>query len=343
MELAERLQWYFDLIGQLQKFREGSRMDREERLRWYRQMVLIRQFEDKAGEQYGRGKIGGFLHLYTGEEACAVGAINALQPDDYLVTHYRDHGHALMKCCSPRAVMAELYGKATGVSHGMGGSMHLFSAQCHLMGGYAIVGGGITIGTGIALGLQHLHSELVCLTIFGDGAADEGEFHESLNLAAIWKLPVIFFVENNQYAMGTALRSTSAVPEIYKRGEAYAIPSLQVDGMDVDAVYRVASEAVERARQGDGPTLIEALTYRFKGHSMADAVTYRTREEEQSWRPSDPIITFRKRLLEEGITTEAELDTIDREVNIAIADAVQFAEESPEPTLDEMYAMVYAV
>ncbi len=317
-------------------------MDREERLHWYRQMVLIRQFEDKAGEQYGRGKIGGFLHLYTGEEACAVGSINALRADDYIVTHYRDHGHALAKGCSPRAVMAELYGKATGVSHGMGGSMHLFCTKCRLMGGYAIVGGGITIGTGIALGLQHLHSDLVCLTIFGDGAVNEGEFHESLNLAAIWKLPVIFFVENNQYAMGTALRYSSAVPEIYKRAEAYAIPSRQVDGMDVDAVYRGTIEAVERARQGNGPTLIEAVTYRFKGHSMADAVTYRTREEEQSWHPSDPITNFRKRLLAEGIATDAELDEIDREVDKVIEDAVQFADESPEPTIDEVNALVYA-
>lgn len=317
-------------------------MDREDRLHWYRQMVLIRQFEDKAGEQYGRGKIGGFLHLYTGEEACAVGSINALRPADYVVTHYRDHGHALAKGCSPRAVMAELYGKATGVSHGMGGSMHLFCSHCRLMGGYAIVGGGITIGTGIALGLQHLQHDLVCLNIFGDGAVNEGEFHESLNLAAIWKLPVIFFVENNQYAMGTALRYSSAVPEIYKRAEAYAIPAKQLDGMDVDAVHRGVSEAVERARHGSGPTLIEAVTYRFKGHSMADAVSYRTREEEQTWHPSDPVVTFRQRLLAEGITTEAELDEIDREVDAVIDDAVQFAEESPEPSMAQVQQLVYA-
>ena len=216
-------------------------------------MVLIRQFEDKAGEQYGRGKIGGFLHLYIGEEACAVGAISALRAEDYVVAHYRDHGHALAKGCSARAVMAELYGKATGVSGGLGGSMHLFCAQCHMLGGYAIVGGGITIGAGIALGVQHLHRELVCIDFFGDGAVNEGEFHESLNLAALWKLPVIFFVENNQYAMGTALQRGAAVPEIYKRAEAYAIPSQQVDGMDVEAVYRSTHEAVERARRGAAP------------------------------------------------------------------------------------------
>jgi len=317
-------------------------MDNEQRLHMYKQMVLIRKFEDKAGEQYGRGKIGGFLHLYIGEEACAVGSINALRAEDYVVTHYRDHGHALAKGCSPRAVMAELYGKATGVSHGMGGSMHLFCEKCHMMGGYAIVGGSIPIGTGIALGLQYLKRDLICIDFFGDGAVNEGEFHEAMNLAALWRLPVVFFVENNQYAMGTALARTAAVPEIYKRAEAYGIPSQQVDGMDVDAVYRITHEAVERARRDGGPTLIEAITYRFKGHSMADAVTYRTREEEQAWRPRDPIIIYRDRLVSEHIATYEELDAVDREVDGIVDDAVRFAEESPEPTEQEMYQYVYA-
>ncbi|HEY3378203.1 MAG TPA: pyruvate dehydrogenase (acetyl-transferring) E1 component subunit alpha [Armatimonadota bacterium] len=317
-------------------------MDREQGLKFYRQMVLIRLFEDKAGEQYGRGKIGGFLHLYIGEEACAVGAINALRHEDYVITHYRDHGHAIVKGCSPRNVMAELYGKATGVSHGMGGSMHLFCAKNRLMGGYAIVGGGLPIGTGIALGIQHRKENLVCLNIFGDGAVNEGEFHESLNLAALWKLPVVFFCENNQYAMGTPLSKSSAVPEIYKRAEAYAMSSQQVDGMDVDAVHRAAVEAVERARRGGGPSLIEAITYRYKGHSMADAVLYRTREEEEGWRPRDPIALYRHRLLEQGMATEEALTEIERQADAIVADAVQFAEESPEPTLDEMYRDVYA-
>ena len=263
-------------------------MDRELRLRMYRQMALIRAFEESAGEQYGRSKIGGFLHLYIGEEACAVGAINALQTDDYVVTHYRDHGHAIVKGCSPRAVMAELFGKATGVSGGMGGSMHLFCEKNHLMGGYAIVAGGMPIGTGIALGLQHQHLPLVSMTFFGDGAVNEGEFHESLNLASLWKLPVVFFCENNQYGMGTPIAKASAVTEIYRRAEAYAMPATQVDGMDVEAIYRVSQEAVERARDGGGPSLIEALTYRFKGHSMADAVAYRTREEEKGVAASRP-------------------------------------------------------
>jgi len=317
-------------------------MDRDQRLRFYQQMVLIRKFEDKAGEQYGRGKIGGFLHLYIGEEACAVGAINALRDDDYVTTHYRDHGHALAKGCSPNAVMAELYGKATGVSGGMGGSMHLFCTKHRLMGGYAIVGGGIPIGTGIGLGIQQLHEPLVSLTFFGDGAVNEGEFHESLNLASLWKLPVVFFCENNLYAMGTALNKSSAVPEIYKRAEAYAIPSHQIDGMDVDAVYRATLEAVDRARSGGGPTLIEAITYRYKGHSMADAVQYRTRQEEEQWRPRDPITLFRERLISESVATDEELDQMDREVDAIVADSVKFADDSPAPTLEDMYRDVYA-
>ena len=311
-------------------------------MRMYQQMVLIRRFEEMAGEQYGRGKIGGFLHLYIGEEACAVGAINALRAEDYIVTHYRDHGHALVKGCSPRAVMAELFGKRTGVSRGMGGSMHLFCAKTHMMGGYAIVGGGIPLGGGIALGLKHLGSDLVCMDFFGDGAVNEGAFHESLNMASLWKLPVVFFCENNLYGMGTALTRASSMPEIYKRAEVYAMPAHQVDGMDVEAVHRVALEAVAHARGGGGPVLIEAITYRFKGHSMADAVSYRSREEEERWKPRDPIAAFHQRLLTEGVVTEAEFDQIAHEVEATVADAVHFADESPEPSLEDMYRLVYA-
>ncbi|MHB0937833.1 MAG: pyruvate dehydrogenase (acetyl-transferring) E1 component subunit alpha [Armatimonadota bacterium] len=318
-------------------------MDRELRITMYRQMALIRRFEEAAGEQYGRGRIGGFLHLYIGEEACAVGAINAIRHEDYVVTHYRDHGHALVKGCSPRAVMAELFGKATGVSHGMGGSMHLFCKENRLMGGYAIVGGGIPIGMGIALGIQYQEQDLICLDFFGDGAVNEGEFHESLNMASLWNLPVVFFCENNLYAMGTAVARTSAVPEIYRRAEVYAMASTQVDGMDVEAVYRATSEAVERARRGGGPTLIEAITYRFKGHSMADAVVYRTREEEEVWHPRDPIAVQRARLIEDGVAAAEELTQIDKDVVEVVNDAVRFAEESPEPTVEDMQRFVYAV
>ena len=318
-------------------------MDRELRMTMYRQMALIRRFEEAAGEQYGRGRIGGFLHLYIGEEACAVGAINAIRHEDYVVTHYRDHGHALVKGCSPRAVMAELFGKATGVSHGMGGSMHLFCRENRLMGGYAIVGGGIPIGMGIALGIQYQEQDLVSLDFFGDGAVNEGEFHEALNMASLWNLPVVFFCENNLYAMGTAVGRTAAVPEIYRRAEVYAMASTQVDGMDVEAVYRATLDAVERARRGGGPTLIEAITYRFKGHSMADAVVYRTREEEEVWRPRDPIRVLHARLVEEGAATEDELAQIDRDVEAVVNDAVQFAEQSPDPTVEDMYRFVYAV
>jgi pyruvate dehydrogenase E1 component alpha subunit len=317
-------------------------MDRELSLRAYHQMMLIRLFEDKAGEQYGRGKIGGFLHLYIGEEACAVGAIAALRAEDYITAHYRDHGHALAKGCSARAVMAELYGKRTGVSKGLGGSMHLFCPQQRMMGGYAIVGGHIPIGMGIALGIRKLGQDLVCVSFFGDGAVNEGEFHEALNMASVWQLPVVFFCENNMYAMGTAIAQTSAVTEVYRRASAYNMPGQQVDGMDVEAVYRVTRDAVARARDGGGPTLIEAMTYRFKGHSMADAVTYRTREEEAEWRPRDPIPLFRERLVADGRATDAELTAIDLAVKAEVEDAVHFAEESPEPTMEDVLSSVYA-
>ncbi|OPZ85207.1 MAG: Acetoin:2,6-dichlorophenolindophenol oxidoreductase subunit alpha [bacterium ADurb.Bin429] len=317
-------------------------MDRELSLRAYHQMALIRLFEDKAGEQYGRGKIGGFLHLYIGEEACAVGAIAALRHEDYVITHYRDHGHALAKGCSARAVMAELYGKRTGVSKGLGGSMHLFCPENRLMGGYAIVGGHIPIGTGLALGIHKLGQDLVCVVFFGDGAVNEGEFHEALNMASVWKLPVVFFCENNLYAMGTEISRTSAVTEVYRRAEAYAIPGQRVDGMDVEAVYRATREAVARARDGGGPTLLEAMTYRFKGHSMADAVSYRTRDEEAEWRPRDPIPLFRERLLADGRATEEELTAIEQDVKAEVEDAVHFAEESPEPTMEDVLSSVYA-
>lgn len=310
--------------------------------RLYRQMMLIRFFEDKAGEMYGRGKIGGFLHLYIGEEACAVGAIAALRPDDYLTTHYRDHGHALAKGCSARAVMAELFGKRTGVSKGLGGSMHLFCPENHLMGGYAIVGGHIPIGMGIALGVKKLGRDQVCAVFFGDGAVNEGEFHEALNMASVWQLPVVFFCENNQYAMGTAITRTSAVPEVYRRADAYAMPGQRLDGMDVEAVYAAMAAAVARARSGGGPTLLEAITYRFKGHSMADAVSYRSREEEAEWRPRDPIPAFRQRLIERGEVSEEELNAIDQAVKAEVEDAVRFAEESPEPTMADVLSSVYA-
>jgi pyruvate dehydrogenase E1 component alpha subunit len=316
-------------------------MEQRQQLDLYRQMVLIRRFEEATAEQYGRGRIGGFLHLYIGEEACAVGAIAALRADDYVVTHYRDHGHALAKGCAPSAVMAELFGKATGISGGMGGSMHLFCPAHHLMGGYAIVGGSIPLGAGIALGLKHRQEPLICLTFFGDGAVNEGEFHEALNLAALWKLPTVFFCENNQYAMGTSLRLSSAQPEIYKRAEAYAMASHQVDGMDVEAVYRATTEAVERARTTGEPTLIEALTYRFKGHSIADPLTYRTRDEEAGWRARDPILRFRDRLLTAGIPPEG-LQHIEQAVEAQVTEAVAFADASPDPTPDTLERLAYA-
>jgi pyruvate dehydrogenase E1 component alpha subunit len=305
-------------------------------------MFLIRRFEERAAEQYTLGNIRGFLHLYIGEEAIAVGAISTLMLQDYVVTHYRDHGHALAKGMDPSVVMAELFGKATGSSKGKGGSMHLFDIGKRFMGGYAIVGGQLPLAVGLALASKYKCEDSLTLCFLGDGAISEGEFHESLNLASLWKLPVIFFVENNLYGMGASVEQTLVFhDEIYKFAQAYKMPAVRVDGMNVVQVMEVTNKAVESVREGGGPYLIEAMTYRFRGHSMADPSEYRNKSEEERWRKKDPILSFSKWLIDEKIASKKELDQIEQEIEKIVDNAVQFADESPFPEPAALYEDVY--
>jgi pyruvate dehydrogenase E1 component alpha subunit len=311
-------------------------------LEWYRQMYLIRRFEEAAAEMYALGKIGGFLHLYIGEEAVAVGAMAALQPQDHLLTHYRDHGYALARGSDPHAVMAELFGRATGVTRGMGGSMHLVDPERNFWGGHAIVGGHIVIAPGLALAAVMQGQKRVVVDVFGDGATAIGEFHEGVNFAAIWDLPVIFLIENNLYGMGARPEEQFKVPEIYQRARAYGIPGKRVDGMDVVEVNRVVGEAVARARSGGGPTIIEAITYRFRGHSMADAESYREKAEVRKWQKRDPIRVLDEALVKGGHVHRRELHTIQRQVEFQVQEAVVFADHSPFPSLDTLFQNIYA-
>ena len=318
------------------------RPNKPQLLDFYRQMRLIREFERECERQYTRGHIRGFLHVYTGEEAIAVGAISTLRPQDYVVTHYRDHGQALARGISSNEVMAELFGKVTGCSRGKGGSMHLFSAAKNFMGGYAIVGGQLPVATGLALASQYRGEDRVTLCFLGDGALNEGEFHESMNLAAIWKLPVIFFCENNLYGMGAPASTTLVMhQEIYRMADAYGVPSHRVDGNDVLAVHKLMLEVTEDVRKGKGPVFIEAQTYRLRGHSIADPARYRPAEEVEYWQKRDPIPRFRDWLLSEGLASEEEFDQVDASVEEEVVTAAQFAETSPFPGPEELYRGVY--
>lgn len=310
----------------------------------YRQMQTIRIFEELSQVKYQEQKIKGFLHLYIGQEAVAVGAISALRPDDDVITSYRDHGHALAKGLDPKAVMAELYGKATGVSGGKGGSMHLFDISKRFWGGHAIVGGQMPLAVGLALAIKTRDEDRVVMCFFGDGSVNEGEFHESLNLASLWKLPVVFFLENNLYGMGTHIeRARAGGREIYDDIAAYSIPGANVNGQDVLAVREASQEAVSRVRSGTGPVFIEAMTYRFRGHSVADAQAYRSRDEIGTWRENnDPLSNFRTFALEESIMDTSDFERIDKEARATVDEAVQFAEESPEPAPDALFDHVYS-
>jgi pyruvate dehydrogenase E1 component alpha subunit len=311
-------------------------------LELYRRMILIRQFEEKTAEMYARGKITGFCHLYAGEEAVAVGAIYALNDKDYVLSTYREHGHCLAKGADPKVVMAELFGKVTGISKGRGGSMHLFDPDLRFMGGYAIVGGGLPIATGLGLSVQYNEGPEVVCCFFGDGALPQGAFHESLNMASLWKLPVVFVCENNFYGMGTMVQNAICQEELYRFAEPYKMPGVRVDGMDVLEVYGATMEAIARAREGDGPSLIEAVTYRFRGHSMSDPGEYRSKREERIWQERDPIKNLRRRLLGERHVAEARLGEIEAAVAGEIEEAVKFADESPEPSVDELGKGIYA-
>lgn len=306
-------------------------LSREQALKWLEQMMLIRRFEERAEEAYSQGKIGGFLHLYIGEEAVAVGTIAALKPDDDVITHYRDHGYALARGLDPGAVMAELYGKATGVSKGKGGSMHLADVSKHFWGGYAIVGGHIPLAVGMALAHQYKQESQIVCCMFGEGATNIGMFHEGLNIAAVWKLPVVFVVENNRYGMGTAVARASAVTNIVDKAAAYNMPAAQVDGNDVEATYQVIHDAAERARRGEGPQFVEAMTYRWRGHSMGDPQRYRTKAEVEEWKPRGPISRFQDRLVSTGLAAENDFKQLEDRVEEVTERAVRFAEESPVP------------
>jgi pyruvate dehydrogenase E1 component subunit alpha len=299
-------------------------------LELYRQMVLIRRFEEKSAELYSEGKIGGFLHLYIGEEAIAVGACKALHPTDHLFTAYRDHGWAIARGLDAGRVMAELLGKATGVSGGKGGSMHLASAEHHYWGGHAIVGGHLPLATGVGLAIRYREEPDAVLCVLGEGTTNIGYFHESVNLAAIWKLPVVYLVENNQYGMGTEVGRASAVSAIFEKGCAYGIANRQLNGQDVLEVHETLEEALNHARQ-NGPVLLEALTYRYAGHSMGDPERYRTKDEIEEWRARDPITRLGETLVAKGIATQPELDEVRQAAQAELPGIVQFAEESPEP------------
>jgi len=305
---------------------------------WFllREMLRIRRFEEKAAEMYSLGKIHGFLHLYIGEEATGVGSMQVFTPEDSIVTTYREHGHALARGMPARALMAEMFGKVTGCSCGHGGSMHFFDVRRRFFGGYAIVGGGMPVALGVALADKMQNRPAITACYFGDGAVAEGEFHESLNLAALWKLPIVFLCENNLYAMGTALARHQAQPDISRKASAYGLDSNAVDGMDVLAVEAAAREAAELVRSGKGPFLLELRTYRFRAHSMADPDLYRTKEEIAEWKQRDPIILYENRLREWGVLSDANLAKLEAEVEAEIADAVQYADESPREPVEDL-------
>lgn len=321
----------------------GIKVTGAEALGWFEQMNLIRRFEERAEEAYGQGKIGGFLHLYIGEEAVAVGAMAALQPDDDVITHYRDHGYVLARGVEPKRVMAELYGKATGISKGKGGSMHMADVKRHLWGGYAIVGGHIPLATGLALANRYLDRPRVVACFFGEGATNIGTFFAGLNLASVWKLALVAIVENNRYGMGTAFERVSAVGNVYQKSRAFNIPGIKIDGNDVLAVRDAVHHMAERSRAGGGPQLIEAMTYRFRGHSMGDPQRYRTKEEVEEAKARDPIVRWRRTVLENGLATEADLQKIRDKVESEVEEAVRFAENSPAPDPGELFSDVLVI
>ena len=322
----------------------GVKLDwgKDELLEAYRNMLLIRRFEERAGQLYGMGLIGGFCHLYIGQEAIAVGVQAVKQPGDQVITGYRDHGHMLACGMDPREVMAELTGRAGGSSKGKGGSMHMFSTEADFYGGHGIVGAQVSLGTGLAFANRYRDNGNVAFVYFGDGAANQGQVYESFNMAELWSLPVVYVIENNQYAMGTSIERSSSETHLHKRGASFRIPGEEVDGMDVTAVYAAALRAAEHARSGGGPYILEMKTYRYRGHSMSDPAKYRTREEVDEVRKTrDPIDHLQERLVREGFADEAALKALDAEVKKIVADAAEFARTSPEPEPSELYTDVY--
>ena len=320
---------------------ERFKPTRDELLEFYRQMLLIRRFEEKAGQLYGLGLIGGFCHLYIGQEAVAIGLQSALTPGkDSVITGYRDHGHMLAYGIDPNIIMAELTGRAAGISRGKGGSMHMFSTEHKFYGGHGIVGAQVSLGAGLAFAHKYNNDGGVCLAYFGDGAANQGQVYESFNMAELWKLPIIFVIENNQYAMGTSVNRASAEDQLYRSGESFRIPGLQVDGMDVLAVRGAAEVALDWVRSGKGPILLEMKTYRYRGHSMSDPAKYRSRDEVQAVREkSDPIDGCKDELLAMGVAEDS-LKAIEKEIRAIVNASAEFAEQAPEPDLSELYTDV---
>lgn len=318
-----------------------KKFGKETYLKWYRDMLFWRKFEERAGHLYIQQKIRGFCHLYIGQEAVVAGSIEATEKGDRFITAYRDHIHPIALGVPAREVMAELFGKVTGCVKGKGGSMHMFSKEHNFFGGHGIVGGQIPLGAGIAFADKYRGEKHVTLCYMGDGAVRQGAFHEALNMAMTWKLPVIFIIENNNYAMGTSVERTSNVKDLYKLGHAYEMPSEPVNGMSVEDVYEAVKKAADRARKGDGPTLLEVKTYRYKGHSMSDPAKYRTKEEVEEYRRQDPIQQVLDRIIKEKWATDAELEKINTEVKEAVEETVTFSEESPFPEAKDLYENVY--
>jgi pyruvate dehydrogenase E1 component alpha subunit len=318
-------------------------LDREEMHGFLRSMILQRRFEEAAGEAYALGKIGGFCHLYIGQEAVSTGALAALRADDYLITTYRDHGQALVRGMSARAVMAELFGRVDGCSRGKGGSMHLYDRDLNFMGGHGIVGAHVPLAAGVAFAIKYRGTDQICLCFMGESVVNGGAFHETLNMCSVWKLPVVFIIENNKYGMGTDIGRVSSVERLARRGDAYAMRNSSVDGMDVLAVREVVQEAVDYSRSEQSPFLIEALTYRYRGHSMSDAVsgTYRSKEELDEYVRRDPIAAFSKRLMDDGLLEEHDVEDMEAEVKAIVDDAVDFADRSPEPPPEALFEDVY--
>ena len=317
------------------------KVEQKELIELLRQMLLIRRFEEKCAEMYALGKIGGFLHLYIGQEAVAVGALSVLRPDDYVIAGYREHGHALARGCDPGKVMAELFGRADGLCKGKGGSMHLFDKSRNFLGGHAIVAGQIPIGTGAAFASKYKGADQVTLCFFGDGAVNQGVFHEALNLAALWRLPIVYICENNRYGMGTSVERATSIANLYKRAGAYGMPGEAVDGMDILAVRERVGLAVEQARRENIPSFVEAETYRYRGHSMADPGTYRTKDEVEEAKKHDPILLFRDRLMAEEAFAESDWTQLEKEVRGMVEEAVRYADASPEPPLEWLHTDVY--
>ena len=318
-----------------------GKFSKETYLYWYESMTLIRKFEEKSGQLYGQQKIKGFCHLYIGQEACASGVKSALIEGDKWITSYRDHGQPLAMGTDPGKIMAEMYGKSTGTTKGKGGSMHIFDKEVGFVGGHGIVGAQVPLAAGLAFAEKYKKTGFVSICYLGDGAVRQGAFHETLNMAMNWKLPVIFVIENNQYAMGTSVSRTSNVTELYRLGSAYDMPSEPVNAMDVEHVHLAVEKAAKRARSGEGPTLLEFNTYRYKGHSMSDPAKYRTKEELESYKAQDPIEQVKNTILDKKLATAEELSEIDKKIKEKIAVAVKFAEDSPYPEAKEVYTDVY--